>query len=510
MLPRQAWKLKKWSKSGKRVSEDYRPFDVNITTSRAVYEAAAAKSRLIAVFSPTDAWFNDEQPDYAKVGGIATLNAFGTEFESMCWIFTNKVAGASNRAVTCSHELGHAFGLSHDGISTAEYYSGHGEGSTSWGPIMGRASGRSVVQWSSGEYPGYVGQTEDDVSIIGERLGLLVDEDQDRRNAARDLHALGGGDDIRHLLVGDGIITDRFDVDYLSYEAQVPGLLLLNARPYASTDGDRGANLDIRLQLLDASGAVLETANAVESLAATIIHRVESPGKYFLQIDGVGKDTADGYSDYASIGCYLIDGSFTFNSVLNIVGQPDELRVTEGQSVTSKVVASGSDLRFQWQRQVGDDWADVGLASTSPELSILGAQPADAGEYRVVVTDAVDSIISESVTLVVDSLATTSTVYQWTNFVGMPGGAGSEDGVGADGHFDSPAGLATDDAGNLYVADEFNHTIRRVTPAGVVSTLAGKPGQEGSSDGVGRDARFDSPKGVAVDATGNVLCCRLL
>ena len=67
-----------------------------------------------------------------------------------------------------------------------------------------------------------------------------------------------------------------------------------------------------------------------------------------------------------------------------------------------------------------------------------------------------------------------------------------------------PAGVAVDGAGNVYVADTVNDTIRKITPAGVVTTLAGMAGQHGSADGTGSAARFDHPVGVAVDAAGNV------
>ena len=61
-----------------------------------------------------------------------------------------------------------------------------------------------------------------------------------------------------------------------------------------------------------------------------------------------------------------------------------------------------------------------------------------------------------------------------------------------------------DSAGNVYVADTGNHTIRKVTPAGVVTTLAGLAGSAGSADGTGSAARFNHPIGVAVDSAGNV------
>ena len=67
-----------------------------------------------------------------------------------------------------------------------------------------------------------------------------------------------------------------------------------------------------------------------------------------------------------------------------------------------------------------------------------------------------------------------------------------------------PQGVAVDSAGNVYVADTNNHDIRKITPSGVVSTLAGSAGQWGSSDGTGSAARFFWPSGVAVDSAGNV------
>ncbi|VDA99937.1 hypothetical protein S1OALGB6SA_1011, partial [Olavius algarvensis spirochete endosymbiont] len=67
-----------------------------------------------------------------------------------------------------------------------------------------------------------------------------------------------------------------------------------------------------------------------------------------------------------------------------------------------------------------------------------------------------------------------------------------------------PYGVAVDSSGNVYVADSYNHRIRKITPAGVVSTIAGT-GTRGSADGAGTTALFDSPDGVAVNSSGNVV-----
>ncbi len=84
------------------------------------------------------------------------------------------------------------------------------------------------------------------------------------------------------------------------------------------------------------------------------------------------------------------------------------------------------------------------------------------------------------------------------------GTAGSTDGTGTGAQFSSPGGVTVDISGNVYVADTNNHTIRKVTAAGVVTTLAGNSTTSGSADGTGTAAEFFHPGGVAVDASGNI------
>jgi hypothetical protein len=91
-----------------------------------------------------------------------------------------------------------------------------------------------------------------------------------------------------------------------------------------------------------------------------------------------------------------------------------------------------------------------------------------------------------------------------STLAGTAGSHGSTDGTGLAARFYGPNGVATDSTGNVYVADTGNHTVRKITPAGVVSTLAGTAGFFGSTDGTGPAARFRSPDGVATDSTGNV------
>ncbi len=91
-----------------------------------------------------------------------------------------------------------------------------------------------------------------------------------------------------------------------------------------------------------------------------------------------------------------------------------------------------------------------------------------------------------------------------TTLAGVSGAPGSADGIGSAAHFGAPRALAADGAGNVYVADTDNHVIRKVTPAGVVTTLAGRAGERGKADGPAGTARFSEPRSIAVDATGTI------
>ena len=100
------------------------------------------------------------------------------------------------------------------------------------------------------------------------------------------------------------------------------------------------------------------------------------------------------------------------------------------------------------------------------------------------------------------SLPTTTPTPGWvvTTLAGN-GTAGHHDATGTEAQFNYPTGVAVDPSGILYVADAGNHCIRKITSAGVVTTLAGS-GTRGHKDAIGTAAQFDGPVGVAVDSSG--------
>ena len=97
-----------------------------------------------------------------------------------------------------------------------------------------------------------------------------------------------------------------------------------------------------------------------------------------------------------------------------------------------------------------------------------------------------------------------SAAGQVSTLAGLAGNPGTNDGMGDNAQFRNPWAVAADRKGTVYVADTSSSTIRKITPAGAVSTLAGLAGNPGSSDGVGGQARFSNPHGVAVDSAGNL------
>jgi len=209
-----------------------------------------------------------------------------------------------------------------------------------------------------------------------------------------------------------------------------------------------------------------------------------------------------------------------------ITAQPGDLVVTKGQTAVFTVGASGNGgLAYQWFKN------GVAIAGANgATLTLTDVQDADAGNYDVAVTNAAGSTTSQTVTLTVPPLffphptciaadaagnlyigdAATQTVQliNTSNQVALLAGsanvAGSADGTGAAARFNLPGGIVVSGDGTVTLADTANGTIRRITAAGVVTTLAGSTTNRGNNDGTGSFATFSSPYGLALSPAGTV------
>jgi sugar lactone lactonase YvrE len=196
------------------------------------------------------------------------------------------------------------------------------------------------------------------------------------------------------------------------------------------------------------------------------------------------------------------------NSAPQITAQPVSVTAIPGQNASFSVTASGSPLpAYQWQLRTpgGTTWSNLSSNTTysgtaTATLTVNSVTDVMSGNlFQCVISNANGT----ATTAPPAALIVTYPLYLST-VAGQAGSSGSADGSGNAARFNDPSDVATDSSGNVYVADTNNHTIRKITPAGVVSTLAGLAGTSGSADGAGSAARFNLPAGLTVDASGNV------
>jgi hypothetical protein len=287
-----------------RVSEDFLPFNVNVTTQD---PGAAALSKTnndtewgvrVVIGGSSTQWYG------SSVGGIAYVGSFNWSNDTPVYVFPSQLSGGNEKFVAgaASHEVGHALGLSHHGRSNpfAEYYSGHGSGDTGWAPIMGNPYQRNLTTWSRAEYANANLTNQDDISIITTQngFGFRSDDHGTTQFTATQLTPTDG------KLFAQGIIETRSDVDVFAFSADA-GQLEVSANP-AWRDG----NLDILLELFDSSFTFIASSNPSELLGASISQTIAT-GNYFLRVSGVGKGdpATTGYSDYGSLGQYRINAT---------------------------------------------------------------------------------------------------------------------------------------------------------------------------------------------------------
>lgn len=305
------------------IAEDYAVFDVDVTTDRDRFENSAPSRRVMAILTPTKAWYG------ANIGGAAYLNSFGSSANPYVWIFNESLKGAIESG---AHEIGHTLGLHHDGNSSTNYYSGHEHPSgVRWAPIMGTGYSGTITQFSKGEYPD-ADQHEDDLDEIADTLPLIPDTHGGSAGSATLVPGNGGVLDLK------GIIGPNQDVDVFRLVTGATGPVSVNA-----THLSLHPNLDLALEFLDAGFESLATA-APEGPFDASVHFPSLPaGTYYLRVFGSGLGTlANGYGRYGSVGAYTLGGSFT---PVAPPGIPTNLTASDG-TATSHVALSWAAVPF--------------------------------------------------------------------------------------------------------------------------------------------------------------------
>lgn len=254
----------------------------------------------------------------------------------------------------------------------------------------------------------------------------------------------------------------RFSSQILGLTADASGNL------YASDSG----NLTIRK---------INQVGNVSTVAGT-------PGAYSSNLScyGVTTDCGDGTGSAASFS-YPFGIAFDSHTGNFFVVDGSTIRMITPSGTVSTVAGMAQTGNFQGASLDGQGSAAVFASPYAVATDSAG---------NVYVTDIVDNVIRK--------IDTTGYV---TTLAGTPNTSGSVDsptGPASAASFTLPEGIATDNAGNVYVADTGNSTIRKITPAGYVTTLAGSAGNTGHFDGTGPGASFNGPQGLATDSAGNI------
>jgi sugar lactone lactonase YvrE len=196
-----------------------------------------------------------------------------------------------------------------------------------------------------------------------------------------------------------------------------------------------------------------------------------------------------------------LSGTGAFGAV-NGVGTVATFKYPEGIAVDASGNSFVADVTNNSIRKI----TNSGDTSTYAGTAVRGLENGQSGTMAMFNSPIAVAVNSSGITYVIDDfnscirkVASNGVV---TTFVGNTA-TGYVDGQGTAAYFNNPKGMVVDAAGNIYVADTFNNRIRKVTSAGVVTTIAGD-GTAGYLDGQGTAAKFNNPYGLTIDVAGNI------
>lgn len=222
--------------------------------------------------------------------------------------------------------------------------------------------------------------------------------------------------------------------------------------------------------------------NTVISDAGNHTIRKISPGGLVTTLAGLAGNsgTADG-----------IGGAARFNSPSGVaVGADGTVYVADTQNHAVRKISTNGVVTTL-----------AGLAGTSGKTEGTGSAARFYHPQDVAVDLAGNVYVADTYNSSIRKITPAGVV---TTLAGLSGSNGNANGTGSTARFTRPYGITTDTAGNIFVGDTYNHTVRKITSAGVVTTLAGSAGSSGSADGTNSTARFYYPCGLSVDGAGNI------
>ena len=270
-----------------RVSIDYSPFNVTITTNESVYNSAPVSKRMRVILTETWEW-------YGQSGGVAYINSFTWGDNTPCFVFTSLLNyNTKNIAEAAAHEAGHTFGLYHqskyDGncVKLSDYNSGAGSGELSWAPIMGVGYYSNVTLWHNGANPYGCSNFQNDVGIITNVVGAKADDFGNTTRTAGNLNTTVTG------IINSTTDTDLFKVSFNTAKT-------INLSPVSVGTGNNGGNLDLVLTVYNSQGGLLFTIDNTSSLSASTLLNA---GTYYVSAGTVSNINT---TTYGMLGRYSI------------------------------------------------------------------------------------------------------------------------------------------------------------------------------------------------------------
>jgi hypothetical protein len=292
-----------------RVAEDYRPFNLNITTDSTKFLAAPANRRMRVIITVSSSW-------YGSAGGVAFVSSFSWGDNNPCFVFS-QLLGFNAKIISeaVSHEAGHTLGLYHQSsydsncVKLSDYNPGQGSGEIGWAPIMGVAYYKNFSLWNNG--PNSYGCTnyQSDLDIITSATNGFGFRTDDHANTFANATIASFNNNQFNI---SGVIERNTDQDMFMFNIPANGSFQLNAVPNNVGSGNSGSDLDMEVSLYNVSQTLLNIYNP-GTLLNSVIDTNLNAGVYYLKVEGKGNMYAPGY---ASLGSYSLQAQATPGTTL--------------------------------------------------------------------------------------------------------------------------------------------------------------------------------------------------